>query len=102
MKLIGFDWDDGNTEKCRKHGVSTGEIETLFRSGSATVRPDPAHSQTETRYLGIGRTEAGRYLFVAFTFRIRPDGPYLRPISARYMHRKEVERYEEANPGVRH
>jgi uncharacterized DUF497 family protein len=27
MEFDGFDWDAGNREKCRKHGVSTAEIE---------------------------------------------------------------------------
>ena len=30
MQVAGFDWDDGNREKCRKHGVSLAEIEALF------------------------------------------------------------------------
>ncbi len=28
--VSGFDWDDGNIEKCQKHGVSLEEIEALF------------------------------------------------------------------------
>ena len=30
MEFDGFDWDDGNRDKCQKHGVSIGEIERLF------------------------------------------------------------------------
>jgi uncharacterized DUF497 family protein len=26
--LAGFDWDDGNREKCQKHGVALEEVET--------------------------------------------------------------------------
>jgi uncharacterized DUF497 family protein len=96
-KLAGFDWDDGNRTKCQKHGVTIAEIETLL-SGPVAVRPDPGHSQVETRFLGVGRTPAGRYVFIAFTFRERDGARYLRPISARYMHRKEVEHYDQANP----
>ena len=29
-KLSGFDWDDGNIQKCQKHKVSIEEIEALF------------------------------------------------------------------------
>ena len=29
MKIIGFDWDDGNWPKCGKHGVSREEIEQV-------------------------------------------------------------------------
>lgn len=27
VEFDGFDWDEGNREKCRKHGVSLPEIE---------------------------------------------------------------------------
>jgi len=35
--VAGFDWDDGNREKCCKHGVTREEIEGVFRGG--TLRP---------------------------------------------------------------
>ena len=92
----GFDWDAGNRERCRKHGVSVAEIESVF-AGRPAVRPDPAHSQAEARFLAIGRSLAGRAVFVVFTVRDRDGGRYLRPISARFMHQKEVESFEEAN-----
>ena len=92
----GFDWDAGNQEKCRKHGVSTAEIESMF-AGRPGVRPDPAHSQTETRFLAIGRSLSGRAVFVAFTVRERDDGRFLWSISACFMHQREVESLEEAN-----
>jgi uncharacterized DUF497 family protein len=62
------------------------------------VRPDPGRSQVETRFLGVGRTAAWRHVFIAFTFREHDGGRYLRPISARSMHSKEVEHDEQANP----
>ena len=96
VSFAGFDWDEGNREKCRKHGVSIDEIEALF-SGPVAIRPDLAHSAGETRFLGIGQTAEGRHVFLAFTIRLRDGANYLRPISARYMHRKEVEQYEKAN-----
>ncbi|QFY45228.1 BrnT family toxin [Candidatus Methylospira mobilis] len=93
--VTGFDWDDGNVSKCQKHGVSLSEIETAFH-GEMKVFPDLAHSQNETRYIGLGKTEEGRNLFVCFTLRQREGEAYIRPVSARYMHRKEVEYYEKA------
>jgi uncharacterized protein len=42
----------------------------------------------------IGKTTAGRYVFLVFMLRQRTGGTWLRPISARYMHRKEIEHYE--------
>ena len=90
----GFDWDEGNEEKCRKHGVSIAEIESLLR-GSPRVAPDLRHSVTEDRYVAVGRGARGRPMFVAFTLREKEGALLVRPVSARYMHRKESERYEE-------
>jgi uncharacterized protein len=44
--------------------------------------------------IAVGRTLAGRALFVAFTFRMKGEAVFIRPVSARYMHRKEIEAYE--------
>ena len=65
--------------------------------GTVAIKPDLAHSNAEARLLGIGRGSDERHIFVAFTIRMRDGKNYLRPISARYMHRKEVEQYEQAN-----
>lgn len=56
--------------------------------------PDPAHSATETRYLGIGLTASGRYVLVAFTYRETEKQQFIRPVSARFMHAKEIKHYE--------
>lgn len=87
MKIISFEWDSGNWPKCGKHGVSREEIEQMFL-GSPAVHADPFES--EKRMRAIGKTLAGRYLFVVFIFRENK----LRPISARYMHQKEIDFYE--------
>ena len=91
--VVGFDWDHGNREKCRKHGVSIAVIERLFHSPLG-VFPDPAHSDSEERFKAIGRTEDGRAVFVVFTFRDHDGETLIRPISARYMRRKEIDYYE--------
>lgn len=95
MNLVadGFDWDEGNRAKYGKHGVSVDEIEALFDS-TVLVAPDPKHSGDETRFIAIGRNERGRPMFVAFTFKDRGDFHLIRPVSARYMHAKEVTSYE--------
>jgi uncharacterized protein len=95
----GFDWDASNREKCRKHGVSIAEIERLFARPLA-VRPDPAHSAAEQRFIVVGQGRRGRTIFLVFTLRRREERIYLRPISARYMHGKEIKRYEEENPDL--
>ncbi len=92
-KVVGFDWDRGNTAKCQKHGVSREEIEALFQDGP-DVYADPDHSLTEQRLRAIGKTALGRSILVAFTFREIGPETFIRPISARYMHAKEVRYYE--------
>lgn len=90
MRITGFDWDSGNWPKCGKHGVNREEIERLFLEGQARVAPDIKHTtQTESRHIAVGRVD-NRALFVAFAFRENR----IRPISARYMHAKEISHYE--------
>jgi len=91
MRIAGFDWDKGNWPKCGKHGVSREEIEQVLR-GTPAVMPDP-HPQ-ESRIRGIGKTQAGRYVFLVFMLRKVDAKTMLRPISARYMHQKEIDHYE--------
>jgi uncharacterized DUF497 family protein len=93
MEFDGFDWDRGNLNKRQKHGVSVAEIESLFH-GTVFIGPAVAHLSVERRYRAIGFTEAGRPLFVVFTWRQRRQARLIRPISARYMHRKEIEAHE--------
>ena len=88
-----FDWDSGNREKCQKHGVPIAEIEVFF-AGAPRVAPSPGYSLIEDRYVAVGRDSKGRAMFVAFTVREKNGRRFLRPISARYMHKKEIEGYE--------
>jgi uncharacterized DUF497 family protein len=90
----GFDWDQANLEKCRKHGVPIGDLESIFRR-DIWVIPDPSHSGREERLRAIGSDQTGRHIFAVFTVRPRGGGVLIRPISARYMHLKEIRHYEE-------
>ena len=93
--VTGFEWDKGNRDKCQKHGVSVDALESAFHQTMA-IFPDPAHSQDEERFIAIGKTGEGRSVFVAFTLRQKNGETFIRPISVRYMHQKEVDYYEEA------
>ena len=93
--VIGFDWDEGNIEKCEKHGVSRREIEFALGSRPA-VATDLKHSDTEQRFIAVHRNPEGRPMFIAFTFRHVAAGVLIRPVSARYMHKKEVAAYEKS------
>ena len=94
MKRIihAFDWDNSNIKKCQKHGVGTQEIEFLFKN-NPSVSPDIKHSDAEIRYFAVGTNKIGRYIFLVFTYRVRNQENYIRPISARYMHKKEINNY---------
>ena len=93
--ISGFEWDESNCEHCRKHGVSSAETEGLFTQ-PIILLPDPA--PTEERHRAIGRTRHGRPLFIVFTIRERDGQKYIRPVSARYMHKEEIDYYEKENP----
>lgn len=97
LKIAGFDWDDGNRHKCQKHGVSCELIEELF-SRPIALEPDP--SAIEARIRAIGRAGNGRLVFLVFTLRERDSATFVRPISARYMHKKERQAYEEETADV--
>lgn len=95
----GFDWDRGNRIKCEKHGLSIPDIEELFTRPLA-ILPDTAHSQHERRFRAIGRTEKERGVFLVFTVRRRGAEILIRPVSARYMHKKEIDAFEKENPNL--
>lgn len=100
MDFAGFDWDRGNRTKCEKHGLTLRLIEGVF-TRPVLILPDRENA-AERRFRAIGTTEDGRKAFVVFTLRERQGARLLRPISARYMHRKEVVAYEEAYPDLQH
>lgn len=95
VAVAGFDWDDGNGDKCTVHGVGLDEAEQVFADGGVLILPDRRHSGTERRSYAVGRSTAGRFVFVVFTLRKRADRVLIRPISVRYMHRREVDRHAE-------
>jgi uncharacterized DUF497 family protein len=93
QRVSGFDWDDGNRAKCQKHGLSIAQIEAFFIH-SPRIAPDHKHSADEDRLIAVGRI-AGRPVFVAFTIRVKDKRRYIRPVTARFMHAKEVAAYEQ-------
>ena len=93
-EVTGFDWDEGNRDKnWINHQVWITECEEVFFNIPLLLRPDTAHSSLEARYFVLGQTNAGRYLFIAFTVR----DVKIRVISARDMSKKEREIYNEVN-----
>ena len=89
-ECTGFQWDEENaTKNWESHDVTQAECEETFFNQPFVVRRDRKHSQTESRLYGLGRTDAGRLLFIAFTIR----GDKVRVISARDMTPAESQRY---------
>lgn len=92
--VIGFEWDAGNERKSLdRHDVSQAEAEQIFSDAHLLVLKDDRHSPLETRWHALGRTDAGRVLHVTFT--LRHGGTRIRIISARAMHKKERQIYEQ-------
>jgi hypothetical protein len=93
-QIEGFDWDDGNRRKSAdKHGVSQSEAEQVFFNEALLIVQDLRHSGAEPRFQALGQTDLGRLLHVTFT--LRHGNRLIRTISARPMHRKERDRYEQ-------
>lgn len=88
----GFEWDKGNLEKnLKKHSVTTQEAEELFANEPVIARRDDHHStMNEARIQALGKTKAGRKLFIAFTLRNHK----IRVISIRDMTQQEERAYE--------
>lgn len=87
----GFDWNKGNLDKnWFRHKVTNSECEEIFFNLPLVMESDQKHSQAESRYYALGKTNDKRLLFASFTIR----NNLIRIISARDMSRKERESYE--------
>jgi uncharacterized DUF497 family protein len=94
-KITEFDWDEGNARKNDKHGVSMAESEQVFFNKPLLLIADTRHSQSESRFHALGKTDEGRTLHITFT--LRGAGEKIRVISARDMHKKERAFYEQTH-----
>jgi len=88
----GFDWDESNSRKnWHLHEVTDGECEDVFFNLPLLIASDKKHSDNESRFFALGRTDAERWLFIAFTIR----NNLIRVISARDMTKREERVYAE-------
>ena len=88
----GFDWDEGNIAKIEAR--TTIEIVEGFFEQRLLIKEDARHSLSEERLIAMGYTPQGRCFLVAFTVRHKGSKKLIRPISARYTHKKEEAVYE--------
>ncbi len=95
-KIIGFEWDDGNSQKNHdKHGVTQGEAEELFFNEPLLIAEDQKHSVDEARFLALGKSNFGYLLTAIFTLRKKQS--LIRVISIRPMSKRERKYYEQAD-----
>lgn len=86
-----FEWDAGKAaSNLSKHGVSFAEATTVLGDPLEIMIADPDHSNSESRFISIGLSGAGRMLVVAYTER---EGR-TRIISARQATPRERREYE--------
>jgi len=94
IRGIVFEWYPPKAQSnLEKHKVSFQEASTIFADKNILELPDREHSENELRYIGVGRSDQGRLLFVNFT--VRSDR--VRIISARQTRSWERTEYEIAN-----
>jgi uncharacterized DUF497 family protein len=90
-KAVSFQWDEGNSDKnWIKHGITQSECEQAFFNFLFFVFDDRQYSQNEERFYALGRTDAGKGLFLVFTYR---EQSLIRVISARKMTKTERDFY---------
>ena len=93
-QVTGFDWDAGNERKGdEKHAATRFEAEQVFFNQPLLVLAAQKHSQNEGRYHALGKSNDARLLHITFT--LRSTGTLISVISARDMHRKERNIYEQ-------
>jgi uncharacterized protein len=91
LECTGFEWDKGNSNKnLATHKVSDSECEQVFFNQPFVSGSDVHHSQDETRFYALGKTDARRRLFLVYTIRKH----LVRVISARDMNRNEKKEYD--------
>ena len=90
-----FDWDPKKADaNLAKHGVSFEDASTVFADPLAGTIADPLHSESETRFITMGRSAAGTLAVVVHADR----DERIRIISARSATSAERERYESKTP----
>jgi|ERR1700722_11469806 uncharacterized DUF497 family protein len=96
--LYEFEWDPAKARtNLNKHGVDFEAAAKLFQDPLAITIPDTEHSETEPRWITLGKDATGRYVLVVHTFeQLSNDRARIRMISARRPTKAEVHNYEEA------
>jgi len=88
METILFDWDPNkNLLNVQKHGISFEDARDVFYDDEAILFDDPDHSDSEERFLILGRARDSNVLIVSHCYRSQDQ--IIRIISARKATKKE-------------
>jgi len=95
--LYEFEWDPVKAQtNFNKHGVDFERAATVFLDPLAVTIPDEEHSETEVRWITLGKDATDRYVIVIHTFEsLTADRGRIRLISARSPTKSEIHSYEE-------
>lgn len=89
-----FEWDENkNLNNIKKHGISFEEAAFVFSDIDAISIFDEVHSDSEERWITIGRIITHGITVVVHTERIKGEYEFIRMISARKAEKSEAEEY---------
>ena len=89
-----FEWDENkNLINIKKHGISFDEAVYVFSDIDAISLFDKEHSETEERWITIGKIINHGIIVVVHTDRIKGEHEYIRIISARKSLKNEKTEY---------
>lgn len=92
-----FEWDPRKAKtNITKHGVSFEQAAEVFLDALHIAVFDDEHSETEERWITLGKTKNGTLLVVTHTFAEHEDCATVRIISARPATKHEQRQYEES------
>ena len=92
-----FEWDPNKAvANRRKHGVGFEQAATVFKDALAVSIYDEDHSETEERWVTLGRAENEQLLVVVHSYvETGPSEAMIRIISARPSTKHEQGQYEQ-------
>ena len=94
-----FEWDT-NKEKnnVQKHGITFEQASYVFADPFALNKYDSDHSNSEERWILLGKSLTETILVVVHTFREKDDIEFVRIISARKATKQEQQAYKKRCP----
>jgi len=92
-----FEWDPVKADaNLTKHGLDFERAATVFLDPLAVTIADEDHSETEVRWITLGKDAGGQYALVIHTFEwMAGERGRVRVISARRPTKAEIRDYEE-------